>query len=324
MLNKGDTIGIIALSGDCEREKVEKVKANIEALGFKVKLSKNIFDKNRYLAGNDEDKIKELHRFFEDDEVKLILCARGGYGAIRLINKIDYDLIKANPKPFCGFSDVTALLLMIYIKTGLITYHGPMACTDFGGNIKEITPSPQPSPIGRGRIALPSPLAGEGAVVRAERVTNAGEGCTIKLFFDAINNNPLHFEGSKIYKNGSAQGILWGGNLSTTVSLCGQDFIPDKDFIFFAEDLNEPVYKIDKMFQQLLNIPEFTKYCKGLVLGDFLDVDNEKWLEEYFKELSERLNIPTTGGFKITHNKEKITLPIGKIAELNGKFLNIK
>ena len=94
MLNKGDTIGIIALSGDCEREKVEKAKANIEALGFKVKLSKNIFDKNRYLAGSDEDKIKELHRFFEDDEVKLILCARGGYGAIRLINKIDYDFQK--------------------------------------------------------------------------------------------------------------------------------------------------------------------------------------------------------------------------------------
>jgi muramoyltetrapeptide carboxypeptidase LdcA involved in peptidoglycan recycling len=150
MLNKGDTIGIIALSGDCDREKVEKAKTNIESLGYKVKLSKNIYDQNRYLAGSDEDKISELERFFEDDEIKLILCARGGYGAIRLINKIDYDILNANPKPFCGFSDVTALLLMIYRKTGMVTYHAPMACTDFGVNI-EITPSPQPSPEGRGR-----------------------------------------------------------------------------------------------------------------------------------------------------------------------------
>ena len=131
MLNACDTIGIIALSGACDREKVELAKANLEEMGFKVKLSKNIYDQNRYLAGSDEDKIKELERFFEDDEVKLILCARGGYGAIRLINKINYGLIKSNPKYFCGFSDVTALLLMIYKKTGFVTYHSPMACTDF-------------------------------------------------------------------------------------------------------------------------------------------------------------------------------------------------
>ena len=299
MINKGDTIGIIALSGDCDREKIEKAKTNFEEMGFKVKLSKNIFDKNRYLAGSDEDKIKELHRFFEDDEIKLILCARGGYGAIRLINKIDYNIIKANPKPFCGFSDVTALLLMIYKKTGIVTYHGPMACTDFGVNIKEIAPSPLPSPAGRGSIAV------------------------IQNFFDTINNKPLKYEGNKIYKDGTAKGILWGGNLSTIVSLCGQDFIPNEDFIFFAEDLNEPVYKIDKMFQQLINIPLFIERCKGIVLGDFLDTDNEVWLEEYFKELANRLNLPIIGGFKITHSEEKITLPIGKRAILNRLNLSI-
>lgn len=284
MLNNGDTIGIIALSGDCEKEKVERAKANIEALGFKVKLSKNIFDKNRYLAGSDEDKINELHRFFEDDEIKLILCARGGYGAIRLINKIDYDLIKANPKPFCGFSDVTALMLMIYKKTGLITYHSPMACTDFGIECNTFYQQD---------------------------------------FFNTINGKSLYFKGSKSFKDGSASGILFGGNLSTVVSLCGQDFIPDKDFIFFAEDLNEPVYKIDKMFQQLINIPEFSSRCKGIVLGDFLDVDNEEWLYEYFNELAEKLNIPVVSGFKITHLKDKITLPIGKSAVLKGAKLEV-
>ena len=318
MLNNGDTIGIIALSGDCEKEKVELAKSNIEALGFNVKLSKNIFDKNCYLAGSDVDKINELHRFFEDDEIKLILCARGGYGAIRLINKIDYDLIKANPKPFCGFSDVTALLLMIYKKTGLITYHSPMACTDFGVNCTENSPSPQPSPqSGEGVFPYPSP-----------KNSPAGSwSCsldkTTKIFFDAISNKPLCFEGSKIFKSGSANGILWGGNLSTVVSLCGQDFIPNEDFIFFAEDLNEPVYKIDKMFQQLINIPEFSNKCKGIVLGDFLDVDNEAWLDEYFYEMANRLNIPVVSGFKITHADEKITIPIGKIAKIQGLVLKI-
>ena len=284
MLSYGDTIGIIALSGNCEKKKVEQAKANIEALGFRVKLSKNIYDQNRYLAGSDEDKISELHSFFKDNEIKLILCARGGYGAIRLINKIDYDILKANPKPFCGFSDVTALLLMIYRKTGMVTYHGPMACSDFTVNDDDFTQ---------------------------------------KTFFDAINDMKLVFDGKTIYKNGSAKGILWGGNLATVVSLCGQDFIPYRDFIFFAEDLNEPVYKIDRMFQQLINIPHFLKYCKGIILGDFLEVDNEVWLEEYFNELANRLNIPFSSGFKISHSKEKITLPIGKLAKLDGKILKV-
>ena len=284
MLNQGDTIGIIALSGDCSKEKVEKAKANIEALGYNVELSKNIYDQNRYLAGSDEEKISELERFFKDDKIKLILCARGGYGAIRLINKIDYDILKANPKPFCGFSDVTALLLMIYRKTGMVTYHGPMACVDFC----EVNDYTQ------------------------------------QTFFEVINEKSLRYEGTKIFKNSSAEGILWGGNLATVVSLCGQDFIPYRDFIFFAEDLNEPVYKIDRMFQQLLNTKQFVKYCKGIVLGDFLGIDNEDWLEEYFNELAERLKIPMASGFKITHDTEKITLPIGKSAKLEGKILIIR
>ena len=114
MIKKGDTIGIISLAGACEKELVDNAVSSLEALGYKVKLSQNIYKKDRYLSGSDEEKIKELHSFFQDSEIKLILNARGGYGSIRLINKIDYEIIKANPKPFCGFSDITALLLMFY------------------------------------------------------------------------------------------------------------------------------------------------------------------------------------------------------------------
>ncbi len=274
------TIGIIALSGACDKEKIENSKACLEKMGFKVKLSKNIFDRVRYLAGSDEDKLAELYRFFEDSEIDLILNARGGYGTIRLINKIDYDIIKNNPKPFVGFSDITALLLMFYKKAGLITYHGPMASSDFGGEISDFTN---------------------------------------ENFFRAINGESLEFCGDKVYREGDAQGIIWGGNLATVVSLCGQDFVPDEDFIFFTEDLNEPVYKIDKMFQQLFNMEKFSQHCKGIVLGDFLNVDNEIWLDEYFQTLP----VPAVSGFKITHNQDKITLPIGKSASLRKNILRV-
>ncbi len=287
------TIGIIAPSGGVNKNKLEIAVNNLKELGFEVKLAKNIFDNKRYLAGNDEDKIEELHRFFKDPDVDLIMCARGGYGAIRLIDKIDYDLIKNNPKPFVGFSDITALLLMIYKKTGLVTYQGPMACSDFG----DLTP--------------PSLLKGEGMMFSWGNLLKALEG------------KVLEFEGKKIYKVGEAQGIIWGGNLATVVSLCGIDFIPEEDFIFFAEDLNEPVYKIDRMFQQLINISIFRDNCRGIVLGDFLDVDNQEWLEEYFEELAFRLDIPVVSGFKITHNKEKITIPVGRKCSLHESRLVI-
>ena len=178
---------------------------------------------------------------------------------------------------------------MFYKKCGLITYHGPMACSDFGVNPAH----PLTLPLGEG---------------------------TFKYFFKAVNNEPLEYTGTKVYRGGSAEGILWGGNLSTVVSLCGQDFIPDEDFIFFTEDLNEPVYKIDKMFTQLFNIEKFRQNCKAIILGDFLNVDNEKWLESLFNTFSP----PTIGGFKITHAEEKITLPIGKFATIKNKTLYIK
>ena len=299
MIKQGDTIGIIALAGACDKQQVQQAVQNIEALGFKVKLSKNIYDQNRYLAGSDEGKLEALYDFFQDPEIKLILNARGGYGSTRLINKINYEIIKANPKPFCGFSDITALLLMFYKKCGLITYHGPMACNDFG-----LSPTPSLANLSQNNTQ---------SFCSAESL---GEG-TFKDFFKAINNESLEFTGTKIYKQGFAKGILWGGNLSTVVSLCGQDFIPDEDYIFFAEDLNEPAYKIDKMFTQLFNIEKFSKNCKAVILGDFLNVDNEEWLEDFFKTFT----LPTVSGFKITHACDKITIPIGRIFTLNDTKL---
>ena len=284
-LKQGDRIGILALAGICDSSKLSKAKECFEKLGYEVEFSKNIYDTNNYLAGNDEDKVSELHRFFKDSNIKLILNARGGYGAIRLLDKIDYKVIKNNPKPFCGYSDITALLLMIYKNTGMETYHSPMALSGF--------------------------------VEEGQREYNYGN------FMKALSGEEYVLEGSTVYKSGNANGIIWGGNLSTVVSLCGLDFIPDKDFIFITEDLNEPVYKIDKMFQQLFNIKDFREKCKGIALGDFLKPDNENWLNEYFYELAERYSVPMYGGFNITHSPQKVTLPIGRNAKLQNSKLVI-
>lgn len=293
-LNKGDTIGILALSGTIKsKANILRAKKYFENKGYKVVLSENIFDKNRYLAGSDEKKVEELHRFFEDKNIKMILCARGGYGAIRLLDKIDFDLIKNNPKIFAGYSDLSAIEAMIYKKTGLITFYAPHAQSDFG----------------------------------VEEVSKRVE----KSFFNTLQNtkNLEIFpdkKKSKVYFEGKCNGILWGGNLATIASMCGLDFIPDEKFIFFAEDLGEDVYKIDKMMTQLLNIEKFRKNLSGIILGDFLDIKNKKHFDELFFEIGEKIKKPILSGFKITHAKEKITLPYGAEAEFSTdtKILVIK
>jgi len=293
-LNKGDTIGILALSGVVRsKANILRAKKYLENKGYKVVLCENIFDKNRYLAGTDEKKVEELHRFFKDPNINMILCARGGYGIIRLLDKIDFDLIKNNPKIFAGYSDVSAIESMILIKTGLITFYSPHAQSDIG--IKDISPFVE------------------------------------KSFFKTLTNtNELEISPdkrkAKVYYRGKCSGLLWGGNLATIVSMCGLDFIPNEPFIFFAEDLNENVYKIDKMMTQLLNIEKFRNNLQGIILGDFLDAGNKKHFDELFFEIGGKCKIPILSGFKITHAREKITLPYGAIAEFSTeeKVLRIK
>lgn len=284
-LNKGDTIGILALSGTMKNEEnILRAKKYFGDKCYKVVLSDNIFEKNRYLAGSDEKKVEELHKFFKNPEIKMILCARGGFGAIRLLNKIDWEIIKNNPKIFAGYSDISAIESMILTKTGLITFHAPMAHGDFGDL----------------------------------EVSNFVE----KEFFKTLTNTgDLEIKPdnkkTKVYYQGDAKGILWGGNLATIVSMCGLDFIPDDKFIFFTEDLGEDTYKIDKMMTQLFNIEKFRKNIQGIVLGEFLDIKNKKHFDELFFEIGGKYKIPVLSGFRITHGKDKITVPYGAKASFS-------
>lgn len=283
-LEKGDTISIIAPSGGVESdENLLRATAYLKSLGYNVKWGKNVLKTNKYLAGTDNERLEDLHNAFNDKEINAIIALRGGYGAIRLINKIDYNLIKQNPKIFAGYSDITGLSAMLLKHSGLITYSAPMINGDFGIKSKD--------------------------------------KFTIDNFFKTVaTTEKQEIKAQTILKDGKASGITFGGNLATLVSLCGLDFIPNQKFIFFAEDLNEPVYKLDKMFTQLLNIEEFRKNISGIVFGEFLDIDNDEWLNSLQNEIVQELKVPAISGLKITHAREKLTIPIGIESAISNNY----
>ncbi len=288
-LKTGDTIGILAISGKIKNiENINKAKIFFENQGFKVVISDTCYTCHRYMAGNsDENCLNALHSFFSDKSINAILCARGGYGTLRLINKIDWDIIKNNPKIFAGYSDITILLDMIFKKTGLITFHSAMANGDFAENIEEYTKD---------------------------------------SFFKTLTGNAKCYtaENGTVYKEGTAKGRLWGGNLASLVSLCGIDFVPDDDLILFLEDLNEPVYKIDRMLTQLFNIDKVKNNVKGIAFGEFKDIEDKNLLNEVLQEFITYYNIPSCSGFKITHGKIKDSLPYGVYVDFDSKNGHIK
>ena len=147
---------------------------------------------------------------------------------------------------------------------------------------------------------------------------------TTHEFFEKLTNEETNITTKDLitYKRGNAKGILWGGNLATVASLCGQDFIPEEKFIFFCEDLNEEVYKIDKYLRQLININKFKKNLSAITFGEFLDTDKEE-LKKLFKKIAIKLNIPIYGGYKFSHSKEKTTVPIGSFATLKEGIITI-
>ena len=290
-LQKGDTIGILAVSGKIkEYENILKAKSFLENNGYKVVISDTCKTYHNYQAGNnDEDCVNALNSFFKDPSIDAILCARGGYGTLRLLDKIDWDIMKNNPKIFAGYSDITILLNMIFKKTGLITFHSPMANGDFANEINEYT---------------------------------------IENFFKTLEGktNIYQAEYYKTFYGGVTTGLLWGGNLASLTSMCGLDFIPNEELVLFIEDLNEPIYKIDRMLTQLFNIKDIKEKVNGIVIGEFKDVEDKRKLDELFEKFADELKIPMCDGFKITHNKIKDTIPVGVsvIFDSNNGRISIK
>lgn len=287
-LMKGDTIGILSISSAIDNKNdLYKSVQFFENEGFKIVLSDNIFDNINGISGSVNSRLKNLHSFFKSDNINAIFCSRGGFGTLKLVNYIDYEFIKKHPKIFVGFSDITNLNAMFYKKSNLLTFYGPMPYVDFVDEIDDYTK---------------------------------------KMFFDTLMGNLLLYKASelKIYNEGSARGVLFGGNLSTLASLCGVNFIPNKDFILFIEDWHDPTYKIDRMLTQLFNIKQFKDNIKGIILGEFLNIEETQYFNDIFYDIADKLEIPIASGFKISHGKQKMTLPYGIECKFDAKKGEIK
>jgi len=285
-LQFGDTIGIIGPSGAVRVEgAVGRAVEYAQQLGFKVKLGESANAKYGYLSGTDALRAKDVNAMFADPEVKAIVCTRGGYGTMRMLDLLDYDLIKKNPKVFVGFSDITAMHIAFQEKCGLITFHGPMA-TRWNDEFPDGFTQP----------------AFYRAVMNAEPL---GE----------LHNAPGYHE-RKTVNPGSAQGVLVGGNLSLIAGTIGTPYeIDTKDRILFIEEIGERTYCVDRMLTQLRLAGKFAD-CAGVVFGDFNDCPVEYpdfglTLEEVIRDCAATSGKPMFTGLQAGHVTPKITLPLG-------------
>ncbi len=291
----GDTIAVIAPASGATPEAFERALANVASLGFKAKVGKYARGSRDFLSGTDAERLHDLHWAFEDKEVKGVWCVRGGSGAPRLLPQINYSLIKKNPKVFIGYSDITALHIAISQQTGLITFHGPVASSEMSEYTKTHLINSIMSPPQNFKIH-PSEY-------------NLGQ--TSALF------KPL------VITPGKACGRLIGGNLSLLAAIAGTPFAMKdlKGAILFVEDINEPPYKIDRLFTQLRQCFDMRSLA-GVVLGVFsssqsaTEADTAMTIRVFKDRLSD-LGIPVISGLSIGHIRDQFTLPIGIEAEFD-------
>lgn len=287
-LEFGDTIGIIApASPEKEDETVKKGIDFIKSLNFNVKVGKHIYDRYGYLAGKDKDRAEDLMDMFLDPEVKMVLCCRGGYGTMRMLNYVDFDEIKKHPKIFAGFSDITTLLNQIYQRCKIVTFHSPMATS----NLKD-------------EATLKSFLFSIMSGTSSYTIKNP-EGYPIKC--------PV---------KGTAEGTLVGGNLSLIAATMGTKYeIDTENKILFLEDVGEEPYSIDRMLTQL-ELAGKLQECQGFILGQYKNCtlphyERSLTLDQIFEEKILSLNKPTLKDFSSGHSYPKLTLPIGAKVKLD-------
>ena len=285
-LRNGDTIGLISPSSHCAYpDKINQAVNYLEKNGYRVKPSchLNCIDTDPAIA--DRHKLHDLHEMFRDSSIKAIICLRGGAGASRLLKKIDYGLIASNPKIVVGYSDITALSLALFAKTGLINFSGPMLATEL------YEPTPYTEENFWGMLTSPS-------------------------YPCSLHNHPDH--PVTCIRPGSAQGRLIGGNLSVLSSMIGTSFLPSlKDALLFLEDINEPAYRIDRMLSHLDNASLLSQ-CNGLLFGQFDTMSGETTAEKlrlqnvfnYYSTQTQG-DVPIMRGLSYGHIKNLMTLPIG-------------
>ena len=292
-LNKGDYIGIVAPASGIEDMDISDAVQKLTNWGYKVKFSPNLFKQAGYLAGTDDMRAEDLNTFFADDEVKAILCLRGGYGSSRILDKLDYDLIAHHPKMLIGYSDITALHAAIWQKVHMATFHGAMVI-DINDSSLNYTD-----------YSLKHGLASE----------NVSE--------DGVFPLPDNWQ-VEVLNEGTASGRLIGGNLSVIASLCGTPYELDgTGNILFIEEVSEDSYVIDRMLEQLWQ-NGLLKKVNGIVVGTLRHCEpTEEQAYDYsvkqvFAHYAKLANIPVLYNMPIGHGPINGFLPLGVKATIKA------
>jgi muramoyltetrapeptide carboxypeptidase len=288
-LKPGDTLAMINPSGAIyERAPYAVATESLQALGFKVREAPHLRARYGHFAGSDRQRADDVNAMFGDAAVHGILAMTGGSGGNRMLPLLDYELIRRNPKFLGGFSDITALINAVHAKTGLVTFHSPVADSEWNpfsvDHFKRAV-------VGAEAMTLKNPPDDDGVLVpKTGRIT------TIRA--------------------GIARGPLVGGNLTVLMSMAGSAYWPPfKGAILLLEDINEYIYRVDRMLSTLKNAGVFDALA-GVVLGAFTNCEpgdgfGTLTLDEVFDDYFKPLNIPVYRGAQFGHIKRKFTLPIG-------------
>lgn len=291
LLKKGDCIGLLAPSGPVDQHStVHNMVEGLKKIGFRVKTAKFCYETYGYLAGKDQSRADDVNSLFSDEEVDGILCMKGGYGATRILDRLNFDTIRKNPKVFIGYSDITALHLALNKKCSLVTFHGPVGY-DVVDEMDDYTKA----------FLLK-------AVTKNEPM---GE-----LF------NPPEREILSLYK-GKAKGAIVGGNLSLIAATIGTPYeIDTKGKLLLLEDIGEAPYRVDRMIMQLQMSGKLSD-CNGIILGDWKNCDPEHpdqslSLSDIFNDILLPLKKPIIYNVAAGHCKQKLTVPLGVEAVLDA------
>ncbi|MCK1793895.1 S66 peptidase family protein [Pseudomonas violetae] len=278
-------IGVIAPAGPASLD-TDKAIAWMRARGYALRIFPGVYEKEGYLAGSDERRLADLHAAFADLQVDAIICLRGGYGTPRLLDRIDFDLLRNNAKPFIGYSDITALHLAISRYAGFVTFHGPLLNADLLGDKKRPTEASFFNML-RGQVKAGSVLA-----------------------------HPVAYPLTTI-EPGIAHGRLLGGNLSLIAATMGTPYEIDAEgVILFIEDINEPLYRIDRLLTHL-RLAGTLGQLRGVMVGDVAGVETAA-LERLLKQTFAPLRIPVLAGWRSGHCDPNLTLPMGALVRLDA------
>ena len=282
------TIGVVSPSYWLDENVIKNTAKFFTELGYNIEISKSNFLQWGPFAGTPQERADDLHRMFVNPKIDAVMCARGGYGANRVLPLLDYDLIRKNPKIFIGYSDITAYLTSITQQTNLVTFHGPMLTTykkrwiNYNYNLMN-------------RV-----LTGE----------------------NNINIEPPESLKTKILKDGAAAGPLWGGNMSLLINRLGTlDALNTNGVILFLEDIDEYLYSFERMLVQMRTSGMFDQ-INGLIIGELEDIRDQEVrfgrnTDEIILDICGDLDIPIVSNFPCGHGKYQATLPISITTEID-------